>query len=93
MNSRNQSDDLFDLSLRHSLKNWAVHRDPPPGGRDRLLAAAREEVSTTPQQKSSKSYFGWFFRFQENQEVRNTRPIYNFALDSVYSLRANMAIL
>ena len=92
MNSHDQPDELIDLSLRHSLKNWAIHKENPAGGRDRLLAAVQEEGSP-PKRKRSKFNFGWSFRFSENQEAFNVRPFYGYALDSVYSLKSNMAIL
>jgi hypothetical protein len=91
MNSHNQPDDLIDLSLRHSLKNWAAHKEPPADGRDRLLAAVQEAASL-PDRKPSKFNFGWSFRFLVYQEALN-RPFYGYALESVYSLKANMAIL
>jgi hypothetical protein len=92
MNSRNQPDDLLDLSLRHSLKNWATHSEPPSDGRDRLLATLGEELAT-PKRKKSFFNFGWTFRFPRNQEVLDFRPVYGYTLDSLYSLKANMAIL
>lgn len=92
MNSHNQPDDMLDLSLRHSLKNWAAHQDPPTDGRERLLAAVKEANSLSTQKKS-KFRFWWSFSFQKNQEALNVRPLYGYALDSIYSLRANMAIL
>lgn len=92
MNSHNQPDELIDLSLRHSLKNWAAHREPPVDGRARLLAAVQAE-SYQPERKLSKFRFKWSFGFQGKQEVLNVRPIYSYTLESVYSLKANMAIL
>ena len=92
MNSHNQPDDLIDLSLRHSLKNWTAQKDLPAGGRERLLVAARQEIPL-PKPKPSKFQFRWPFSFQGKQEVLNVRPIYSYTLESVYSLKANMAIL
>jgi hypothetical protein len=92
MNSHNQLDDMLDLSFRHTLKNWVNHQDPPAGGREHLLAAA-SEADTPSESKQTKFCFWWSFWFQGNQEVLNVRPIYGYALDSIYSLRANMAIL
>ena len=92
MNSHNPSDELIDLSLRHSLKNWTAHQAPPEDGRDRLLKAARQE-SLSPQRKLPKFNLGWSFRFVFNQEVLSIHPFNGYALESVYSLKANMAIL
>ena len=92
MNSHSQPDDLLDLSLRHSLKNWVTHKDPPADGRDRLLAAA-QAVTPTRKRKLPRLDFGWFFHLQGNQEEINIGPIYNYTLESVYSFKANMAIL
>ena len=92
MNSHNQPDDMLDLSFRHSLKNWVNHQKPPADGREQLLATAKEADSLSKNRKS-KFKFWWSFSFQENREALNVRPIYGYALDSIYSLRANMAIL
>jgi hypothetical protein len=92
MNSRNQPDELIDLSLRHSLKNWAAQQAPPINGRDRLLKAVQKE-SLSPERKLPKFNLGWSFRFVFNQEVLSIHPFNGYALDSVYSLKANMAIL
>ena len=92
MNSHNKPDNMLDLSFRHSLKNWVNHQDPPTDGREQLLAAAKEANSLSKTNKS-KFKFWWYFSFQETQEVLNVRPIYGYALDSIYSLRANMALL
>ena len=92
MNSRNQPDEVIDLSLRHSLRNWAACQVPAADGRDRLLKAARKE-SLSSKRKLPKFNFGWSFRFLFNQEVLSIHPFNGYALESVYSLKANMAIL
>jgi hypothetical protein len=92
MNSHNRPDQLIDLSLRHSLKNWAAQQAPPAGGRDRLLKAVREDRSS-PERKLFKFNFGWSFSFAFNQETINSQPLYSYALENVYSLKSNMAIL
>jgi len=92
MNSHNQPDELVDLSLRHSLKNWAAYKALPADGRDRLLAAVHQE-SSLPERKPSKFNFGWSFCFVFIQDTLNTRPFYGYALESVYLAKANMAIL
>jgi hypothetical protein len=92
MNSHNHLDDLIDLSLRHSLKNWATHKHPPANAREQLLGAVKEEASK-PKPKRSKFNLGWTLRFPMNQEAFDYRPIYGYRLESVYALNANMAIL
>ena len=93
MNSHKLSDDIFDLSLKHSLKNWADRKDIPAGGRDQLLAAAAQQEISTSKRKHSKFNFGWSFRLQGNWEGLAVRPVYGYSLESIYSLKANMAIL
>ena len=92
MNSHNPSDELIDLSLRHSLKNWAAQHVPSEDGRARLLKTVRQE-DLSPERKLFKFNFGWSYSFAFNQETINIRPLYCYALENVYSLKSNMAIL
>jgi hypothetical protein len=92
MNSHNQSDELMDLGLHHTLKNWAARQVLPTDGRDLLLKAVREK-QLSPERKLFKLNFGWSFRFVFTQEVLSIHPFNGYALESLYSLKANMAIL
>ena len=40
MSSRNHSEDLMDIGLRHTFKNWVARKEAPAQGRERLIAAA-----------------------------------------------------
>ena len=93
MNSHKHSDDIFDLSLNHSLKNWVDRKAIPTGGRDQLLAAAAQQEITPSKRKPSKFNLGWSFRIQGTWEGLTVRPVHGYTLESVYSLKANMAIL
>lgn len=92
MKPHHPADDSLDLRLRHSLKNWANHKDPPKDGRDRLLAAAQREKSTR-RHRPVRFNFAWFFRLQENSRSIDIRPITGYTLENIYSLQVNMAIL
>ena len=93
MNSHNRSNEVFDLSLKHTLKNWVDRKEVPAGGRDQLLSAAAQQEISSPERKHSKLNFGWSFRFQGNLESLAVRPVYGYSIESIYSLKANMAIL
>jgi hypothetical protein len=47
-------EDLLDLSLRHSLKNWVARSQPPVDGKSRLLKAAMQTSRISPNPKTSK---------------------------------------
>jgi hypothetical protein len=93
MNSHNRLDDVFDLSLRRSLKNWVDRKNLPANGRDKLLAAAAQQEMSLSQQKSAKFTFRWNFRFQENRDQLPIRPIYGYGFESMDLLRTRMAFL
>lgn len=93
MNSHRTSDDVFDLGLNHSLKNWVDRKSIPAGGRDQLLAAAAQQNISSSKRKHLKFNFGWSFRIQENWDGLIVRPVYGYTLESIYPLKANMAIL
>lgn len=89
MNSRNRPDDLLDLSLRHSLKNWTAHQEPPAEVREQLLSAAKQQKSTPKRSKPARLIFsGWSFQFQYNFNEMTIRAIYRYNLESVYALKA-----
>lgn len=93
MNSHKQRDEIFDISLRRSLKNFVARKNIPAQMRDQLLeAAAKQEISLV-QRKYARFDFVWSFLFQRIPEGSPARSIYGFSIDSAYSLRANMAIL
>jgi hypothetical protein len=55
MSSRKKMDEgIFDLSLRHSLKNWVMRSQPPVDGKSRLLKAAMQTSRPGSNQKFSK---------------------------------------
>jgi hypothetical protein len=92
MNSHNHPDDLLDVSLRHSLKNWTVHKEPPSGIREQLLAAAKHKKITTKPSKSIRwGLSGWSFQFQYTFNEVSFRTIYQYNMEALYSLKA-MAI-
>ena len=97
MSTHNQSDDLFDLSLRHTLKNWsanewAVHKDSSSGSRKKLLEAAQRE-KPVPQRKFWKISLGWLFSLHENQPALAMRPIENIEFEYIDFLKTRMAFL
>lgn len=49
-----QEMDILDLSLKHTLKNWAGRSKPPADGKARLLKAATGMSTRTSTQKMSK---------------------------------------
>ncbi len=65
MNSHKQRDEIFDISLRRSLKNFVARKNIPAQMRDQLLeAAAKQEISLV-QRKYARFDFVWSFLFQE----------------------------
>jgi len=89
MNSHNHPDDLLDLSLRHSLKNWTAHKSPPSEIREQLLATARQQKEAVKRPKPARfSFSGWSFQFQYNFNEMTLRSIYRYNLESVYTLKA-----
>lgn len=93
MNSRNLSDDVFDLSLDRSLKNWVDRKSLPANGRDKLLAAAAQQKISSPQRKRLRFTFVWPFRFDGAFEQLPIRPIYGYGFESIDLLRSRMAFL
>ena len=93
MNSRNPSDDVFDLSLDRSLKNWVDRKNPPANGRDKLLAAAAQQEMSSPQRKRAKFTLVWPFRFHVGTDQLPLRSIYGYGFEGVDLLRTRMAFL
>ena len=92
MKSPNQPENIFDLSLQHSLKNWAAHKNPPSGGRENLLATVQHEVST-PKRKPLKLKFGRFFHLKESQQRYLIRPVNNYEFEYIDFLKTMMVFL
>lgn len=82
MNSHNHSDDLLDLSLEHSLKNWVARKNPPINGRERLLAVARQQEISKPQHWVSRLNLSALIRYQNNLSEVAIRSFYGHAFES-----------
>ena len=92
MSLHSHPDDLTDLSLRRSLKNWTNHSSPPPDSRRRLLAAAQKEKSRF-QPKRLKLIFGWFFYSQAIHHEYQVRSITNYEFEYIDFLKTSMVFL
>ena len=94
MNSRNLTDDVFDLSLDRSLKNWVDSKNPPADGRAKLLkaAAVQQKRSFSPV-KLLKINFNWFFNLNENRSEHQIRPVDNYVFEQMDFLKTTMAFL
>jgi hypothetical protein len=93
MNSRNLTDDVFDLSLDRSLKNWVVRKNPPADGRAKLLKAAVQQERPFPRVKLRKINFEWFFNLNEIRCEHQIRPIDNHLFEQMDFLTTTMAFL
>ena len=93
MNSHKKSDEVFDLSLNHTLKNWVDRKSSPKRGREQLLGMAVQQDVLPARPKALHLNIGWSFRFQTSLEALSSQPVYGFSMESAYSLRANMAIV
>jgi hypothetical protein len=92
MNSRNLTDDVFDLSLDRSLKNWVDRKNPPPDGRAKLLKAAAQKKSFS-RVKLPKINIAWFLNLNEIRCEYQIRPIDNYLLEHMDFLKTTMAFL
>ena len=93
MNSRNLSNDVFDMSLDRSLKKWVDRKTPPAGGRAKLLKAAAQQKSSFSRVKSLKINFDWFFSFNEIRCEYPFRPMSNYEFEYMDFLKTRMAFL
>ena len=93
MNSRNQTDDVFDLSLDRSLKNWVDRKNPPVDGRAKLLKAAEQQKRSFSRVKLLKINFDWFSNLSEIRCERQIRPIDNYLFEQMDFLKTTMAFL
>jgi len=84
MSSRNHPEDLLNIRLQHTLKNWAAHTEVPKGGREKLLDAARKQQILTPKprRKTFKLNFDWSYYNGNLREVA-VHSLYGYALDAI----------
>jgi hypothetical protein len=92
MNSRNQSDGIFDLSLNHTLKNWVDRKSAPTDGRDRLLVAALQQDTSPKSDNSIKKALDRLFHSKATLSEKSVFPGYGNALDNVFVIRARMTV-
>jgi hypothetical protein len=81
MSSRNHSDNLLDIRLRHTLKNWVAYATHKKGGREQLLAAAAKQQILKPRRKMRKFTFGWSYYNGHLKDVA-VHSLYGYALDA-----------
>ena len=93
MNSRNLTDDVFDLSLDRSLKNWVDRKNPPADGRAKLLKAAAQQKRSFFREKLQKINFEWFFSLNEIRCEYQIRPIDNYLFEQMDFMKTTMAFL
>jgi hypothetical protein len=92
MSTRNDFDDLLDLSLRHSLKNLVARQSPPESGRERLLEAAAEQDVSSRQYNEKQRWLCVSFRFYNGPQEKKTMPGYGDLLDAVSILKSSMLV-
>lgn len=93
MNSHNLTDDVFDLSLDRSLKNWVDRKKPPADGRAKLLKAAIQPERSFPRVKLLKIIFECFFALNETRGEYQIRPIDNYIFEQMDFMKTTMAFL
>jgi hypothetical protein len=84
MSSRNRSEDLLDIRLQHTLKNWVSQNEISHKGREQLLAAAAKQqiLAPKPKRKSFKFNFGWSY-YNGNLRDVAVHSMYGYALDAI----------
>ena len=92
MSSRNHSEDLTDIGLRHTFKNWVARKEAPAQGRERLLVAAVWQNTQPKPCNSINQRLEKIFRSAGVLSERSVYPCYGYALDSVYIVRASKTI-
>ena len=92
MSLRNRSEELLDIRLQHTLKNWVARKDVPKGGRDQLLAAATRQKEQEFSEQLIKQRLTRLFNSNITLSERSVFPGYVSALDSVYAIKASMTI-
>jgi hypothetical protein len=93
MNSRNLTDDVFDLSLDRSLKNWVDRKYPPADGRAKLLKAAVQQKRSFSRVKLPKINIEWFLNLNEIRCEYQIRPIDNYLFEHMDFLKTTTAFL
>lgn len=93
MNSHKKPNEILDLSLSHSLKNWVNRKNLPAQGRNRLLAAAAQQEIPSFQHKLAKFAFRWNSRFQGDYDQLQPRPIYGYGFENFDLLVTRMVFL
>ena len=93
MNTRNLTDDVFDLSLDRSLKNWVDRKKSPADGRAKLLKAAAKQERSFTRVKFPRISFDWFFNLNEIRCEYQIRPIDNYFFEQMDFMKTTMAFL
>jgi hypothetical protein len=93
MNSRNLTDDVFDLSLDRSLKNWVDRKKPPADGRAQLLKAVVKQERSFPRLRLLRINFEWLFNLSEIRCEHQIRPIDNYLFEQMDFMKTTMAFL
>ncbi len=92
MNSRNHPDDLLDVRLKHTLKNWVARKEAPDQIREQLLAAAYQQ-KTFPQSRTSvRQNLDRWFNSKTILSEQSVFPGYGYALDTIFVIRASMTV-
>jgi hypothetical protein len=92
MNSRNHSDDLLDIRLKHTLKNWVARKEAPEESREQLLVAALQQNAFPKSNNSIKQGLDRLFHSKTTLSERSVFPGYGYALDTVFVIRASMTV-
>jgi hypothetical protein len=92
MSSRNRSEELLDIRLQHTLKNWAAHTPAPKEGREQLLAAVVQQKALQSSNHLLKQKITRLFHAKTSLSERSVFPGYVSALDSVYAIKASMTV-
>lgn len=93
MNSHNHFEDVIDLSLERSLKNWVDRKTPPKDLRAQLLAEAACSKPLPKRRRTISFARGWSLLCQGNQQTLVLQPLYGYTfIESVFSLKASMAV-
>jgi hypothetical protein len=92
MSLRNRSEELLDIRLQHTLKNWAAHKEIPGDHREQLLALAAQQNAQQDSENFLKLKIYRLFHSKTNLSERSVFPGYVSALDSVYAIKSSMTV-